>query len=150
MPSTVRELAALVGGEVHGNADLAIHAARAVSDAEAGHITFADSEKHLGELHDSRATAAVVPTTALANGKALIRVSDPRAAFLVIAGHLHRRPDPPPCGIDARAAVHSTAVLGAGASVEPFAVIGEGCVIGALPDCQRRHPRSRLPPRATM
>jgi UDP-3-O-[3-hydroxymyristoyl] glucosamine N-acyltransferase len=131
MPSTVRELAALVGGEVHGNGDLPIHAARAVTDAEFGHITFAETDKHFNELHASRATAAVVPTTAPANGKALIRVPDPRAAFLVIAGHLHVRPDPPPHGIDPLAVVHATALIGPEASVGPFAVIGEGCVIGA-------------------
>jgi UDP-3-O-[3-hydroxymyristoyl] glucosamine N-acyltransferase len=131
MPSTVRELAALVGGEIHGNADLPIHAARAVTDAEAGHITFADTEKHLNDLHGSRASAAVVPTTAPANGKALIRVPDPRAAFLVIAGHLHHRPEPPPHGIDRLAVVHPTAVIGPDVSVGPFAVIGEGCIVGA-------------------
>jgi UDP-3-O-[3-hydroxymyristoyl] glucosamine N-acyltransferase len=131
MPSTVRELAALVGGEVHGDGDLPIHAARAVSEAGVGHITFAETEKHLNELHACRATAAVVPTTAPANGKALIRVPDPRSAFLVIAGHLHFRPDPPPHGIDPLAVVHPTVVLGLGVSVHPFAVVGEGSVIGA-------------------
>jgi UDP-3-O-[3-hydroxymyristoyl] glucosamine N-acyltransferase len=131
MPSTVRELAALVGGDVHGDGDLAIHAARGVTEAGFGHITFAETDKHLTDLHSSPASAAVVPTTAPANGKALIRVSDPRAAFLVIAGHLHRRPDPPPHGIDPLAAIHPTASFGPGVSVYPFAVVGEGCIVGA-------------------
>ncbi len=131
MPSTVRELAALVGGEVHGDGELPIHAARAVTDAGVGHITFAETDKHLNDLHASPASAAVVPKTTAANGKALIRVADPRSAFLVIAGHLHLRPTPPPHGIDPFAAVDPTAVLGPGVSVHAFAVVGAGCIIGA-------------------
>jgi UDP-3-O-[3-hydroxymyristoyl] glucosamine N-acyltransferase len=131
MPSTVRELAALVGGEVHGDGDLPIHAARPVSEAGTGHITFADTERHLAELHRSPASAAVVATTAPVNGKSLIRVRDPRSAFVQIASHLHERPALPPHGIDRLASVDSTAVLGPDASIHPFAVIGSGCVVGA-------------------
>lgn len=131
MPSTVRDLAALVGGEVHGDGDLPIHGARGLTEAGAGHITFADTEKNLADLHGCPASAAVVPATAPANGKALIRVPNPRTAFGVIAGHLHGRPDRPPHGIDPLAVVHPTATFGPGASVHPLAVVGAGCVIGA-------------------
>ncbi len=131
MPSTVRELAALVGGELHGNGDLPIYAARALGEARPGHITFAETDKHLTRLHDSPASAAVVAATAPLNGKALIRVGDPLAAFVAIARHLHARPDPPPHGIDPLASVHPTAAVGPEASVHAFAVIGAGCVIGA-------------------
>ena len=44
---------------------------------------------------------------------------------------LHGRPKPPPHGIDPRAFVHPTAQIGADASILPFAVVGEGSVIGA-------------------
>jgi UDP-3-O-[3-hydroxymyristoyl] glucosamine N-acyltransferase len=131
MPSTVRELAALVEGQVHGDGDLPIQAARTVYEAQAGHITFADTSKHLNELHTCRASAAVVPLTASANGMTLIRVSDPLNAFVAITRHLKGRREPGPHGIDAKAVVHPTAVLGPGVSIHPLAVIGPGCVIGA-------------------
>jgi UDP-3-O-[3-hydroxymyristoyl] glucosamine N-acyltransferase len=131
MPSTVRELAALVGGEVHGNGSLAIHAARGLNEADDGHVTFAENEKHLADLHRCRASAAVVPMTAATNGKALIRVADPRTAFIAIARHLHGRPEAPPHGIDLKAHVDPTARIGPNPSVHPFAVVGTGCVIGA-------------------
>jgi UDP-3-O-[3-hydroxymyristoyl] glucosamine N-acyltransferase len=130
MSSTVRELAVLVGGEVYGDGNLPIHAARAMREAGAGHITFADTDKHLSELHACRATAAVVSPAAALNGKALIRVTDPRTAFMAIARHLHGKPELPPHGVDPLAHVHPTARLGAGVSIHPYAVIGEGCVIG--------------------
>lgn len=131
MPSTVRELAALVGGEVHGDGGLPILAARGLRDAAAGHITFAETDRHLAVLHDSSATAAVVSTAAPMNGKALIRVPDPLAAFVAIAQHLHPRPAPPPHGVDPLASVHPTATVGPAASVHPFAVIGAGATVGA-------------------
>jgi len=110
---------------------LPILAARSMTDAAAGHITFADTLKHLADLHACPASAAVVPIGASANGMVVIRVPDPRAAFIAIARHLHGRPDPSPHGIDPLAHVHPTSSLGPDASVHPFAVIGAGCVIGA-------------------
>ncbi|HEY1379370.1 MAG TPA: UDP-3-O-(3-hydroxymyristoyl)glucosamine N-acyltransferase [Gemmataceae bacterium] len=131
MPSTVRELAALVGGELHGNGDLPIYAARALGEARPGHITFAETDRHVADLSGCPASAAVVSTTAPLNGKALIRVADPLAAFVAIARHLHGRPAPPPHGIDPLASVHPSAVIGPEASVHPFAVVGAGSVLGA-------------------
>jgi UDP-3-O-[3-hydroxymyristoyl] glucosamine N-acyltransferase len=72
-----------------------------------------------------------VSPTVPANGKALIRVADPLAAFVAIARHLHPRPAPPPHGIDPLAHVHPTAVIGPDASVLAFAVVGPGAVVGA-------------------
>jgi UDP-3-O-[3-hydroxymyristoyl] glucosamine N-acyltransferase len=131
MSVTIRQLADLVQGQVEGNADLVIHAARAVTEAAAGEITFVENEKHVGELRGSQASAAVADATLPACGKTLIRVKDPLAAFIVIVRHLHGRAEPPPHGIDPLASVHPTAVIGPEASVMPFAVVGEGSVIGA-------------------
>src|SRR5882724_9658250 len=130
MTCTVRELAALVGGHVHGDGDVTILGARPLREAQTGHITFVDHDKHLPELHASSASAAVVTPDVIPNGKSLIRVADPLAAFVTIVRHLHGAPEPPPHGIDRLASVHPTAVVGTDASIFPFAVVGEGSVIG--------------------
>src|SRR5262245_65893335 len=114
MTSTVRDLAALVGGEVYGDGDLPILAARPLREAQPGHVTFVDHEKHLPDLYASPASAAVVTPDVPPNGKALIRVPDPLAAFVTIALHLQETPDPTPSGIDPRASIDPTAVLGPG------------------------------------
>jgi UDP-3-O-[3-hydroxymyristoyl] glucosamine N-acyltransferase len=128
---TLRQLADLVQGQLHGDGDLIITAARSLGEACAGHITFLESEKHTQELATCQASAAVVPLSAPANGKALIRVADPLAAFVAIVRHLHGRAEPPPHGIDTRAAIHPSARIGPDGSIFPFAVIGEGAVVGA-------------------
>jgi UDP-3-O-[3-hydroxymyristoyl] glucosamine N-acyltransferase len=127
---TIQQLADLVQGEVQGDGRLLISAARPLGEAKAGDITFVDSDKHLSQLHESPAAAAVVPAALPLNGKILIRVSDPLAAFVAIVRHLHGRPELPPCGIDPRACVHPSAVIGSEPSVHPFAVIGAGSVLG--------------------
>jgi UDP-3-O-[3-hydroxymyristoyl] glucosamine N-acyltransferase len=128
---TVRELAALVGGRVHGNADVTVERARPISEAGAGDITFVESEKHAGYLEGCRAAAAVVPENLPENGMAFIRVPDPLAAFVLIVKHLHGSAEPPPHGIDALASVHRSAKIGPNASIFPMAVVGEGTEIGA-------------------
>jgi UDP-3-O-[3-hydroxymyristoyl] glucosamine N-acyltransferase len=125
----------MVQGKVVGDAEVAIAAARSVGEAQPGDITFIENDKHASALHDCRASAVVVlPTLAASgqtNGKILIQVADPLGAFVTIVRHLHGRAEPPPHGIDPRAAVHPTARIGPDASIFPLAVVGEGTVVGA-------------------
>lgn len=131
MPITVRQLAELVQGQVHGDGELPIEAARPLSEAGPGDITFVEHERYAALLHAGHASAAVVSAALPTNGKTVIRVGDPLLAFVTIARHLHGRPEPAPSGIDPQAAVHPTARIGPDASVHAFASIGEGTVIGA-------------------
>lgn len=131
MKVTVRQLAALVQGECVGDGNSLIHAARPLGEARTGEITFVEDEKHLPQLQESKASAAVVGLSVPINGKTLIRVNDPLSAFVAIARHLHGRTEPGPHGIDAKASVHAGATIGADASVFPFVSVGEGAVIGA-------------------
>ena len=131
MGVTVRQLAELVDGQVLGDGDVTISAARPLGEAQAGDITFVENDKHAHGLHACRASAAVVPQSLPANGMALIRVADPLTAFIAIVRHLLGREEPAPHGIDPRANVHPTARIGPDASLFPFAVVGEGSVLGA-------------------
>lgn len=132
MTRTVRQLAEQVRGEVAGNGDLPIADARTLSEAGPGDITLVDGDRNLSAWHDCPAAAAVVPLGTPVNGRPLIRVPDPLAAFADIVLQFRRTLPPIPTGrIDPAASVHPTAVLGPDTSVGPFAVIGEGAVIGA-------------------
>jgi UDP-3-O-[3-hydroxymyristoyl] glucosamine N-acyltransferase len=130
VPTTLRELAELVQGQVHGDGDVPISAARPLADAGPGDITFVEDAQHAGRLQTCRAAAAVVPAAVTPDLPA-IRVADPLTAFVAIVRRLHGRPEPQPHGLDPLAAVHPTARLGQGCSLYPFAVVGEGSVLGA-------------------
>jgi UDP-3-O-[3-hydroxymyristoyl] glucosamine N-acyltransferase len=131
MNASVRQLAELVGGQTQGDADTIIQDAKSLNDAQPGHITFVEDEKHLRGLTASRASAAVVPISVTTAGLPLIQVADPLAAFVTIVRHLRGESKTPPIGIDPRSFIHPTAKLGSEASVLPFACIGEGSIVGA-------------------
>jgi UDP-3-O-[3-hydroxymyristoyl] glucosamine N-acyltransferase len=128
---TVRQLAALVQGRVEGDADLVIQAARPVQEAQAGHITFIDHERHLPKVRASQVSAVVAGAEIPPFGKTVIRVAEPLTAFIVIAQKLHPRAAPPPGGIDPRAAVDAGVSIGSETSIAPFATIGAGSALGA-------------------
>jgi UDP-3-O-[3-hydroxymyristoyl] glucosamine N-acyltransferase len=128
--STVRELAELVRGTIHGDGEVIIHSARTLQDARPGDITFVEDEKHTAGLHTSQASAAIVPMNTPANGKALIRVADPLMAFVAVVQHFQGKKPHGPTGIDARAVIAPTAQIGESTSIGPFVSIGENTIIG--------------------
>jgi UDP-3-O-[3-hydroxymyristoyl] glucosamine N-acyltransferase len=136
---TVRQLAALVEGQVHGDPDLLVRAARPLNEAGPEDITFVEAERNARFLSTCRARAVVVPTALVplregelaAAAFTFIQVKDPMTAFVAIVRELHGEPTRPPSGIDPRAAVHPSAVIGPDASIFPFAVVGEGAILGA-------------------
>jgi UDP-3-O-[3-hydroxymyristoyl] glucosamine N-acyltransferase len=130
----LRELADWVRGELVGDGETAIDSARSIADARPGDITLAADERHLAEAHHCPASAAVVPRSAMLNGKSCIRVDDPLAAFISISERMQSPRRAQAAGIHPRACVHPSAVVGDGSRVERFAVIGPGAVIGR--NCQ--------------
>jgi UDP-3-O-[3-hydroxymyristoyl] glucosamine N-acyltransferase len=132
---SVRQVAEWVHGEVVGDGDVAVTAARPLSEAGPGDITYVDGSRNLPSLYTSGASAAVVPLTVPANGKPLIRVADPLAAFAAIVlqfrGHPSDHSDPAVGRIDPSACIDPTAVLGSEVTIGPYAVVAEGAVIGA-------------------
>jgi UDP-3-O-[3-hydroxymyristoyl] glucosamine N-acyltransferase len=127
---TIRELAELVRGILHGDGDVVVHAARPLGEARAGDITFLESEKHAAQLVASAASAAVVSTAMPLGGKTMIQVADPLMAFVAIAQRLHGKPTRSPHGIDPLASVDATAQIGDAASIHPFVRVGAGSVTG--------------------
>jgi UDP-3-O-[3-hydroxymyristoyl] glucosamine N-acyltransferase len=138
---TVNELAALVNGQVHGDGGRIIHAAKPVAEAGPDDLTFVENERNARLLKTCQA-AAVVAQTALAARFAeftagiehkftVIEVADALAAFVVLMQRLYGKTPPPPHGIDSRAFVDSSVMIGPDASIFPFVSVGEGSVIGA-------------------
>jgi UDP-3-O-[3-hydroxymyristoyl] glucosamine N-acyltransferase len=127
---TVRELAELVQGEVIGDGDQIVQAARPLSDASAGDITFLEDERFLHRFHVSGAVAAVVSHAIPVNGKTMLRVKEPLMAFIAIVEKMHPRPTPVFAGIHPTAQIHPSAKLAPDVAVGHHAVVGEGCSIG--------------------
>jgi UDP-3-O-[3-hydroxymyristoyl] glucosamine N-acyltransferase len=135
---TVQQLAALVQGQVHGDRDLVVQAARPLHEAGPDDVTFLENDRNARFLKSCRARVVVVPASlgppsdqAAGGGLTFIQVADPMTAFVAIVRHLHGQPECTPHGIDPRASVHPSAQVGPDPSVFPFAAIGAGSVVGA-------------------
>jgi len=128
---SLKELAAIVEGIVHGDEAAVITGAAPIEDASPGDITFAADRKYFGLLSTTRASAAVVPEGAdSAPGSLnLIVVKNPQLAFARIVEVLRPLELPGP-GVHPKAEVHHSARLGSDVSVQAFSVIEEGAVVG--------------------
>ena len=140
MQVTVQQLASLIQGIVHGDPDLLVRAARPLSEAGPGDITFIETERHLRLIVHCKAAVVVLPPALLPRLAAfppagnhtftVIETADPLQAFVRIVQHLHGQPRPYPVGVSAQASVHPSARVGTDCTIMPFAVIGEGTVLG--------------------
>ncbi len=130
---SVSEIAALVGGEVQGDASRRIGGVAALDAAGPGHLSFVANPRYLPYLHASSAGAVLVARgldAELPAGAAAIRVDDPHAALAAVLPVLYPEPVEP-AGVHPTAVVGEGTEIGEGASVGAYAVIGRGVRIGA-------------------
>ena len=134
LPQPVRlgELAAAIGGEVVGNADIPITSISSLAEAGAGSITFLANPRYAPMLEDCQAAAVLI---AAADPKhdhlSQVVVPNPDFAFAQVVDRFGPQQPRMPVG------VHPTAVIGDGVEVGPdcsigaYAVIEAGASIGA-------------------
>ena len=123
MTKSVRELAALVGGEVDGEGAVEITGAADIQDARDGDIVFAETPKLFKQARESGAAAIITNVGARDSGKPIIAVDNPRYAFarvLEVFSPVLGKP----------AGIHPTAILGANVSIGENPSIGSNVHIG--------------------
>ncbi len=123
MPYTTADIAELLGGEVLGDASLALKGFAPADRAQAGDLTFAENEDYFVRAEQSAASAILVDGAFASEKKTLIRVPNARVAFAKAMPVFFPEPVFP-------AAIHPTAIIPKSAQVDPTAHIGPYCVIG--------------------
>ena len=120
--STLKELAALVGGAVSGSPETRIRAVAGIREAGPGDITFLANARYAADLAASRASAVIVGKT-WPSPISQIVVDDPYYAFCKIVVHFHppRRETP---------GIHPTAVVGKGVKMGKDVAVGSHVSIG--------------------
>jgi UDP-3-O-[3-hydroxymyristoyl] glucosamine N-acyltransferase len=139
-PVRLAEIAAALGGELHGDGDRTIQRIASLESADALSITFLAQARLRALLAQSQAGCVVVKPEwlddALARGAAAIVTPDLYHARLT-RWWAQRHARPAPLGVHASAVVEAGAWVHPGASIGPFvwvqagARIEEGAVIGA-------------------
>jgi UDP-3-O-[3-hydroxymyristoyl] glucosamine N-acyltransferase len=131
MTFTLKELAALSGGELVGDPTLQITGAASLAEATPGEISFFTDRKYIGLLRKTCASAIFVPPDfGEPINAAQIRVSNPTKAFEEVLLKFAPKPITFAPGIHSSAVVDPSAQLGERVSIQPLAVIEPGAKIG--------------------
>jgi UDP-3-O-[3-hydroxymyristoyl] glucosamine N-acyltransferase len=128
---TIKDLAALSGGDLVGDPTLKITGAASLGEATQGEISFFANRKYVALLRKTRASAIFVPPDfAEPSNAAQIRVSNPTKAFEQVVIKFAPKPITFAPGIHPSAVVDPSAQLGERVSIQPHAVIEAGAKIG--------------------
>jgi len=128
---TLAELAALVGGEASGDADLAVTGVAPLEEAGPDQASFFSNRKYRAAFEASKAGVVVVePGEAVASGRTVLRVANAYLAFARISTLFNPPPQAVP-GLAPEAVVHPSARVDPSAQVGPLVTIGPGVVVGA-------------------
>lgn len=131
MSTTIRELAALVGGRLLGDGDVRICGAAIIRDARPGEITLANDAKLAEQLGKSKASAAVVPYNFPETDLPRIIVADVQKSFAKIVTHFRPPRARQHVGVSPAASIAASAKLGQGVSIYPGVTIGEDVIVGS-------------------
>lgn len=131
MTLSLTEIAALIGGELHGEGAKIITGAASLAEATLEDVSFFYNPRYLAHLRKTEAAAVIVPLDfAEEISAATIRVAEPAKAFEQVV----RKFAPPPItfapGLHPSAVIHPEANLGARVCIQPHAVIEAGAQIG--------------------
>ena len=127
---TLAEVAAAVGGRVHGDAATLLTGIAPLDTAGPSDLSWIADERRASAGASSRAGALMVPSAPLASGKPAVVVASPQLA-LARWLELYRPPARPRPGKARGAFVDKSARLGAGVSVAPGATVSARARIGA-------------------
>lgn len=124
---TVKEIAGITDGILHGSPDIVITALRSAETAGEGDITFISNEKYLKYLENSRVSCVIMREKAdlpAFNDRAYIFADDPYKSFVMLLKYLDsikpkRAPD-----------IHPTAIIAETAKISKSVFIGAFCTIG--------------------
>ena len=100
----IKELALLIEGTIEGDDNADITDLRGIESARLGDLTFAADDDRLGLAETSLTTCILTTKTSRKSTKTLIRVNNPKLAFLIAYNDFHVK-------LDAHSFVHPTAVI---------------------------------------
>jgi UDP-3-O-[3-hydroxymyristoyl] glucosamine N-acyltransferase len=127
---TAAEIAALVGGHLHGDSSATASGVATPDSATPSDLIFIDSSSRAASLETTAAAIALVPPgTSTTRAIALVEVERPALAMAIAVDVL--RPPARTCsGVSDRASVAPSAVLADDVGIGPFAAVGDGAHVG--------------------
>lgn len=142
-----KEVAKLIGGELHGDGELELQGVAGLDTARQGDLSFLQEEKFLELARASGASCIITRKGCSVEGKTNIYVEHPAYAFVTAIEHFHPVQEPAPgisptaiieegasiapgAFVGAYALIRSGSHIGKHARIHPFAYIGHDCIVG--------------------
>lgn len=125
----LKELAERIGARLVGTGEAVVRGIAPIESAGRGEVTFLANPKYLRFVRETKAEAVIAKEPVEGARTRFLVTDNPYLAFAraVELFHPATRPEP---GISPLAFVHSSARIGAEATVSPFAVVREGAAVG--------------------
>jgi UDP-3-O-[3-hydroxymyristoyl] glucosamine N-acyltransferase len=130
LKKTLKEIAAIMGGKVKGNADLAITGLSGIEDAGPGQLSFVADKKFAARAKKCNASALIVPKDLALEGFDLICVDDVISAWEKALDLIRPAPIRFESGVHPGALVSKEAKLGKEVTVMAHSVVEPGAEIG--------------------
>lgn len=127
---TLKEIGALVGGEVVGSDKIVISGISGIKEAKKGDITFLANPRYEALLETTKASAVITSRDIIQSSKPLVRTINPSLAFAKVVSMFASTANRHPKGIHKTALISSTARLGKNVALGAYAIIGDNVVIG--------------------
>ena len=106
----IRELALLIEGTIEGDGNVDITSLSGIETAQQGGLTFATDEDKLGLAEISQTACILTTKTTRKSTKTLIRVSNPKLAFLIAYNAFHEK-------VSAESFIHPSAVIASSVTI---------------------------------
>jgi len=125
----IKELALLIEGTIEGDDNVDITDLNGIESARLGDLTFAVDEDKLGLAEISQTACVLTTKTLRKSTKTLIRVANPKLAFLIAYNIFHEKVAAP-SSVHPSAAIAESVTLGKGVQISAHVVIEENVEIG--------------------
>ncbi len=131
MKKSLKEIAALVGGEVVGDGDTQISNVNGIREAQEGDITFLANSLYKPLINTTKASAIITSKEIYSAHKPIIRTDNPSLALTKVISLFSAKPESSvPLGVDKSAVIGKDVTLGKDVAISAFVVIEDGCAIG--------------------
>lgn len=128
----LREIAAHVGGEIVGDAEVEITGVAGIKEAKPGDITFFANPRYESHLRSTDASVIILSKNGMeaGSGKTLLINPNPYVAFLRVIELFAPRDYDRPRGVHPTAIVGRDVRLGPGVTIGPHVIVEDGASIG--------------------
>lgn len=130
MRKTLKEIAALIDGEVVGDAGTVITGVAGIKEASAGDITFVANAKYIPLIRETGASAIITSRDITSSPKPIIRTDNPSLAFTKVVSLILPEEIKHPKGIHPTALLGKGVSLGKDVSLGAYAVVADNVSIG--------------------